>query len=678
MFSKKQNHGGLKMKSIKTKFALILGVIVLFVCGGLVITSYVNATEAITTVAEDFMVQMVKESSKVIDKEIRYQHGVMVTLANSETIRDMTITNVDKLEYLKEVVEREGYTSFGIGDTSGNVTVIGGAVIDLSQRDYYQQALQGHMTVTDPIISKEDGKLLVNYAVPIKDKSQTVIGVLIGARSGDELSNMTNNIHLAATGKAYMLNSAGTTVAHYEQDRVINMENIFTLAKDDSKFQKLADITRNIIKGETGFGEYTFNSEDKYVAYAPVENTGWFLALSVPQNEILSTLDSLKQSIITVSVVFFLIGIVLIYIIAGYITKKIKSITSQLNTLSKGDFSQTVDLKKNKNTDEIGEAHRSLQIMQVSISGMINAIQQTSQEISNHADHLSTVSDQMSSASEHISFSIQETGKGITSQAEGLTDINETLSSFGEKIDHIVKNIKEVDENTTGISSLSTKGNENMEQLIDSVSVVNNAFSEFKTKIEGLNQNISQVTDITTVINGIAEQTNLLSLNAAIEAARAGESGKGFAVVATEIRKLAEQSQHSSQTIDHLINSISGDATLIINTTGELNVELEKQINIINSTIDSYRNIISELSAITSKIQVVNLAANEINKDKVQILDRVSDASSVSEEVAASSEEISSATQELAASTEEVAQSALSLNSMTKDMLTQVSKFKIS
>lgn len=665
------------MKSIKTKFAAILGVIIFVVCIGLGVVSYVTAENAITVVAEEMMVQMVSKSSQMIEEKLNYQFGVLNTLANTDFIRNTNVTAEEKLEYLKEVVEREGYSSFGVGDTQGKVMIIGGVELDLSERPYYQAALQGNVAVTDPIASKSDGKLVVNYAVPIKDKNKNVIGVLIGSRSGDELSGLTNTIQIGETGKAYMLNSAGITVAHYDQEKVVNQENVIELAKTESSLEKLAEISQHIIKGEIGFGSYKYNGSERLVAYAPVENTGWFLAITVEKFEILSTLDSLKRGSIIASFIFLLIGLATVYFITNFIVNKIKSITLQLNVLSNGDFSVKQELKKKKNKDEIEDAHHSLHIMQESISNMIKNIQGTSEVIAENTNNLMNVSQQMASASENIAFSVQETGKGTASQATGLTDINQIIYSFGEKIDNIVVNIEDIDSNTREINHMSIAGNDNMKQLIDSINIVSNAFSEFSIKISGLNDNISQITDITNVINGIAEQTNLLSLNASIEAARAGEFGKGFAVVASEIGKLAEQSQHSSRNIDSLINNISADANLIINTTGDLSNELEQQVGMIKSAIESYRNIVSAITDIGGKIQAVNVSAGQINKEKVQILDRVSDASSVSEEVAASSEEISAATEQLNASSSEVANSAEKLSELTKNMQEQVSKFKV-
>jgi methyl-accepting chemotaxis protein len=82
-----------------------------------------------------------------------------------------------------------------------------------------------------------------------------------------------------------------------------------------------------------------------------------------------------------------------------------------------------------------------------------------------------------------------------------------------------------------------------------------------------LGERSQEIGEILELINEIAEQTNLLALNAAIEAARAGEAGRGFAVVASEVRKLAERSIKSTDSIRQIIGGVQNEANATIMAT---------------------------------------------------------------------------------------------------------------
>jgi methyl-accepting chemotaxis protein len=82
-----------------------------------------------------------------------------------------------------------------------------------------------------------------------------------------------------------------------------------------------------------------------------------------------------------------------------------------------------------------------------------------------------------------------------------------------------------------------------------------------------LGERAQKIGEILELINEIAAQTNLLALNAAIEAARAGEAGKGFAVVAAEVRKLAERSVDSTDSIGVIITGVQDETNATIMAT---------------------------------------------------------------------------------------------------------------
>jgi methyl-accepting chemotaxis protein len=94
------------------------------------------------------------------------------------------------------------------------------------------------------------------------------------------------------------------------------------------------------------------------------------------------------------------------------------------------------------------------------------------------------------------------------------------------------------------------------------------AVEAIELRTVGLGERSQRIGEILELITDFAGQTNLLALSAAIEAARAGAAGKGFSVVAAEVRKLAERSAESTQSIREIVASIRSETDATIAATG--------------------------------------------------------------------------------------------------------------
>jgi methyl-accepting chemotaxis protein len=115
---------------------------------------------------------------------------------------------------------------------------------------------------------------------------------------------------------------------------------------------------------------------------------------------------------------------------------------------------------------------------------------------------------------------------------------------------------------------------ETMHTMADAASRTGVTMRDMQEKVEAiavralsLGERAQKIGEILELINDIAGQTNLLALNAAIEAARAGEAGKGFAVVAAEVRKLAERSLRSTESISVIVAGVRDETNATIMAT---------------------------------------------------------------------------------------------------------------
>ncbi len=121
---------------------------------------------------------------------------------------------------------------------------------------------------------------------------------------------------------------------------------------------------------------------------------------------------------------------------------------------------------------------------------------------------------------------------------------------------------------STSIAENAQRGSESVRRTNETMLDLQAAVDTIEHGTVELAAHSQRIGEIVGLISDFAVQTNQLALNAAIEAARAGRSGKGFSVVAAEVRKLAERSAASAQSIREIVGAIQAETEATIAATG--------------------------------------------------------------------------------------------------------------
>jgi Methyl-accepting chemotaxis protein (MCP) signalling domain len=147
-----------------------------------------------------------------------------------------------------------------------------------------------------------------------------------------------------------------------------------------------------------------------------------------------------------------------------------------------------------------------------------------------------------------------ETAAAVTAeQSVAVAETSATIEELATAAGTITDNIR-------AVSQAAGRTGETMRDMRQKVEAI-------AARALSLGEQAQKIGEILELINEFAEQTNMLALNAAIEAARAGAAGKGFAVVAAEVRRLAERSIESTESIGVIVAAVRDQTNATIMAT---------------------------------------------------------------------------------------------------------------
>lgn len=213
---------------------------------------------------------------------------------------------------------------------------------------------------SDPYYGRRGRTLLATYSVPVKDDNGKVKAVLGGEISLDWLTELLAS--LPGEGRAFLLSTTGTYIAHSDQDYIMN-ETIFSLAEETGD-KNLSALGHHLIKGREGFVPFTVpvSGEKGWLAFSPVPRTGWSMAVFFPRKVLLAGIMRLSRVQAAIAFAGFAFMLLLALLIARSIARPLVALESSAQAIAAGDLE--TPLPPVRSTDEVGRLTSAFGTMQ--------------------------------------------------------------------------------------------------------------------------------------------------------------------------------------------------------------------------------------------------------------------------------------------------------------------------
>jgi methyl-accepting chemotaxis protein len=280
---------------------------------------------------------------------------------------------------------------------------------------------------------------------------------------------------------------------------------------------------------------------------------------------------------------------------------------------------------------------RAIQDAFVSASDSINSL----------AQQIQNSSIDVAAAANSVNQIASELASGSSEQAASVVEITAAMEELARTAAQIAENASTQADLTARAEETGNVGSQAVDEAVQGVEEVKKRISGIAGRADSLGTRSKEIYRVLDLITDIAQETHILSLNAAIEAAAAGEHGRRFSVVAEEVRRLAQRSQESVDSVRNLLDEFTGSIRATVVATEEGSKEAGRVLERARaaaSAIDELRGASSDTARVAREI---SLATQQQNAASDQVVLTLKEVSQVVQRMADSLKQFSSTADQL-------------------------------